>query len=395
MVSGRSAARATWYGLPLSSDSSCASSSACFSMRSASLFIKTPRSAALIFRHGPLSNAVRAAATALSTSAASDSATCVITSPVDGLIVGNVFPDTLSTHFPLISNFVGPILTFCSNTAAAVAIISSYFRAVRRAVISSAARTSSSPSAFARRNLSSLSMTSGGCRARPLYPEPSAEGQAPHDANALRPRSLYPRTHGGKEACPCSAGILPALRPNMVSMRGRRQHSNQLELFDFRRSQEVRAEPCFPMRFQIRDAVLRVAHLNVRFIVEVVNQQDGQEPPVAIIADYPGHARVKRAGPSPIWIGLVELGLKYFNTRRRTVGNLFRRRNSLRFPMRPQITQSETGPQQHNPGRKVSYLPHPDLKTTHADCNTRFPRGKFRQAGIQAALQETPDAKSG
>src|SRR5437016_865919 len=94
-------------------------------MRSASLFINTPRSAALILRHGPLSNAARAAATALSTSAASDSATCVITSPVDGLIVGKVFPDTLSTHFPLISNFVDPILTFFPNTAAAVAIISS------------------------------------------------------------------------------------------------------------------------------------------------------------------------------------------------------------------------------------------------------------------------------
>src|SRR5882757_2651921 len=123
MVSARSAAFATWYGLPLSSDSSCANSSACFSMRSASLFIKTPRSAALILRHGPLSNAARAAATALSTSAASDSATCVITLPVDGLIVGNVFPDTLSTHLPLISNFVGPTLTFFSNTAAAVAIL--------------------------------------------------------------------------------------------------------------------------------------------------------------------------------------------------------------------------------------------------------------------------------
>src|SRR6267154_65085 len=125
MVSARSAAFATWYGLPLSSDSSCANSSACFSIRSASLFINTPRSAALILRHGPLSNAARAAATALSTSAASDSATCVMTSPVDGLIVGNVFPETLSTHFPLISSFVGPILTFRSITVVAVAILNS------------------------------------------------------------------------------------------------------------------------------------------------------------------------------------------------------------------------------------------------------------------------------
>src|ERR1700731_5049136 len=94
-------------------------------MRSASLFIKTPRAEALILRHAPLSNAARAAATALSTSAASASATCVITSPVDGFMVGKVFLDTLSTHFPLISSFVGPILTFRSITVVAVAILNS------------------------------------------------------------------------------------------------------------------------------------------------------------------------------------------------------------------------------------------------------------------------------
>src|SRR5437879_6491699 len=160
-----------------------------------------------------------------------------------------------------------------------------------------------------------------------------------------------------------------------ASMRGRRQQSHQLELFNFRRSQEVRAEPCFPTRFQIRDAVLSMAHLNARFIVEVVNQQDGDESPVAIIADYPGNARVECASPSTIWIGLVELGIQYLDTRRRTVGNLFRRRNSLSLPMRPQIAKSESGPQQHNPGDNESDLPHPDLQTTHADCNTRFPRG--------------------
>src|SRR6266403_689298 len=133
IVSGTSAARATWYGLPLSSASSCASSSACFSIKSASLFIRFPRCAALILRHGPLSNAARAATTALSTSGASASATCVITSPVEGLIVGKVFPEALSTHFPLISSFVGPILTFDYITAAAVAILlPSYFCPVPR-----------------------------------------------------------------------------------------------------------------------------------------------------------------------------------------------------------------------------------------------------------------------
>src|SRR5713226_4758784 len=164
MVSGRSAPRATWYGLPLSSDSSCANSSVCFSMRSASLFISTPRCEAPILRHAPLSNAARAAATALSTSAASASATCVITSPVEGFMVGKVFPETLSTHFPLISSFVGPILTFRSNTVVAVAMVSS-------------------SCAFA-------------AIARWVQGKPP---QAPRDANVLRARSLYPRRDGGKE----------------------------------------------------------------------------------------------------------------------------------------------------------------------------------------------------
>src|SRR3989441_9525715 len=125
-------------------------------MRSASLFIKTPRSAALILRHGPLSNAARAAVTALSTSGASDSATCVITSHVDGLVVGNVFPETLSTHLPLISNFVDPIFTFGCIAAVAVAIVSS-------------------SCAFAR--------LPGGCRARPLEPRMTQ--------TCLREGSLY------------------------------------------------------------------------------------------------------------------------------------------------------------------------------------------------------------
>src|SRR5713101_2775662 len=92
-------------------------------MRSASLFIKTPRCDALIFRHAPFSNAARAAATALSTSGASDSATCVITSPVDGLIVGNVLPEVDATHLLLMRSLVALIFTFGSITVVAVAIL--------------------------------------------------------------------------------------------------------------------------------------------------------------------------------------------------------------------------------------------------------------------------------
>src|SRR5207248_3030035 len=70
---------------------------------SANLLMSRPRSEALIFDQGPLSNALRAAFTARSTSALSPSATSQIFSPVAGLIVANVLPETLSTHLPPMS----------------------------------------------------------------------------------------------------------------------------------------------------------------------------------------------------------------------------------------------------------------------------------------------------
>ena len=79
----------------------------------------------IFLRHAPVSNAARAAATAMSTSAASASATCVITSPVAGLIVGNVLPEALLTHLPLISSLFALIFTLGSITAVAVAMESS------------------------------------------------------------------------------------------------------------------------------------------------------------------------------------------------------------------------------------------------------------------------------
>src|SRR5262245_33139758 len=103
MVNGRSALRESVYGLPLSSDSRAASSSLFCSMASASLLMSRPRSEALIFGQGPSSNALRAAATARLTSSLSPSATWQMTSPVAGLVVGKVLPETLSTHLPPIS----------------------------------------------------------------------------------------------------------------------------------------------------------------------------------------------------------------------------------------------------------------------------------------------------
>src|SRR6516225_6638110 len=69
-------------------------------MRSASLLSSRPRSEAFILGHGPSSKALRAALTARSTSALSPSATWQMVSPVAGLTVGNVLPETLSCHLP-------------------------------------------------------------------------------------------------------------------------------------------------------------------------------------------------------------------------------------------------------------------------------------------------------
>src|SRR3954452_23431972 len=70
MTSGRSAARESRIGLPLSSVSSAASSCMFFSIRSASLLSRRPRSRASALRQGPFSKARRAALAALLASGA-------------------------------------------------------------------------------------------------------------------------------------------------------------------------------------------------------------------------------------------------------------------------------------------------------------------------------------
>ena len=89
---------ATANGLPLSSDSSWASSSMCSRIRSPMRQMIRPRSDGVIRLHGPVSKARRAAATARSMSSASPSATRARISPVAGLGVSNVLPDAASTH---------------------------------------------------------------------------------------------------------------------------------------------------------------------------------------------------------------------------------------------------------------------------------------------------------
>ena len=123
MASGTSAARLSLIGLPLSSVSRAASSSKCSSIRSASLFSSRPRPRASIVFQGPVSNALRAALTALSTSAASPSATWAITSPVAGLSVSNVLPLAASTHWPSISSLVWRTRTDVAAEIGAVAVV--------------------------------------------------------------------------------------------------------------------------------------------------------------------------------------------------------------------------------------------------------------------------------
>ena len=104
-------------GLPLSSVSKRASSSACASTRSPSFHNTRARSMGFILAHGP-SSAARAARTARSTSSAPASATVVMGSSVAGFTVVNVAPLAASTASPLMMSrpgFTGASVSDISN----------------------------------------------------------------------------------------------------------------------------------------------------------------------------------------------------------------------------------------------------------------------------------------
>src|SRR4029077_5846909 len=83
-----------------------ASSSACSRMRSPIRQINRPRSLEVRRRHGPDSNARRAAITARSISSLSLSATRAMTEASAGLKTSNVLPDAAGTHLqPIKFNF--------------------------------------------------------------------------------------------------------------------------------------------------------------------------------------------------------------------------------------------------------------------------------------------------
>src|SRR5579863_3586372 len=105
--SGTSAACATVMGLPLSSDSSSASSPVYFEMRSPIRHTSLPRSDGVMADHGPDSKARRAARTAASMSSLSPSAARAMVAPVAGFFTSKVLPDAAGTHLPSISSFLG------------------------------------------------------------------------------------------------------------------------------------------------------------------------------------------------------------------------------------------------------------------------------------------------
>ena len=94
-------------GLPWFSASICASSSAFSSIRSASFQISRVRSVGIMRRQLCVSKALRAAATALSTSALTPAQDRAICSPVAGFSAGMVSTDADMTHSPLISMGLG------------------------------------------------------------------------------------------------------------------------------------------------------------------------------------------------------------------------------------------------------------------------------------------------
>src|ERR1700730_14171140 len=102
-----SATRATAIGLPLSSDSIFASSSAYLVIRSPTRHITLLRSEGVMVAHGPDSKARRAARTARSISALSPSAARAIVFAVAGFLTSKVLPDKAATHLPSISSFLG------------------------------------------------------------------------------------------------------------------------------------------------------------------------------------------------------------------------------------------------------------------------------------------------
>src|SRR5207248_8225038 len=104
-ASGTSATRATAIGLPLSSDSSSASSSVYFEMRSPMRHTILLRSEGVIAGQGPDSNARRAARTAASTSRLSPSAARAMVAPLAGFFTSKVASETAGSHLPSISSF--------------------------------------------------------------------------------------------------------------------------------------------------------------------------------------------------------------------------------------------------------------------------------------------------
>src|SRR5919204_5409288 len=113
-----SSSRAAGSGLPTLVDSSCASSSACSSISSASLSRISARSPGVVSNHS--GQAFFAASTARSTSAAVPRGTSAIASPVAGFSTSIVPPSAASTHSPPTKFLYSETVTLISPSSSSV-----------------------------------------------------------------------------------------------------------------------------------------------------------------------------------------------------------------------------------------------------------------------------------
>ena len=102
-------------GLPMSIVSVSASSSRCLRMSSAKRSSTFLRAAGARRDQAPPSKALRALATARSTSGASQEATFAITSPFAGLMQSKVAPETAGRYWPSMKACVRGVSVFASS----------------------------------------------------------------------------------------------------------------------------------------------------------------------------------------------------------------------------------------------------------------------------------------
>src|SRR5215216_6287449 len=205
-------------GLPLSSDSSSASSDRFALISSASVYMSPARFDGLSLPHGP--SAARAALTARSTSAAPAWATSQIGSPVAGSIVSKLRPSPEGTCSPPIQWPCGPASTNCragSDSACAVAVAIGEILRPHAAWAQLTTLTGSPAGGSGNPPLPSCPVIdvrlggrlAAGARGAPLHPLPVVPGG---DRDRVRPVAGVPRPHAGPPGRDPAAALRRSVR---------------------------------------------------------------------------------------------------------------------------------------------------------------------------------------